>query len=55
MATWLAWLTGLLGLSLPAANPLPAAALREAPPNSDDSNGNELMTQLMRAAETEYD
>ena len=36
-ATRLARLTRLFGLSLPAANQLPAAVLRKAPPNSDDS------------------
>ena len=41
-ATRLAWLTGRFGLSLPAANQLPAAALREAPPNSDGSKGKLL-------------
>ena len=54
-ATRLAGLTGRFGLSSPAADQRPAAALREAPPNSDDSEGNDLTTQLTRAAETEYD
>ena len=36
-ATRLAGLTGRFGLSSPAADQRPAAALREAPPNSDDS------------------
>ena len=35
-ATRLAGLTGQFGLSSPAADQRPAAALREAPPNSDE-------------------
>ena len=54
-ATRLAGLTGRFGLSSPAADQRPAAALREAPPNSDDSEGNDLTTQLTWAAVTEYD
>ena len=38
-ATRLAGLTGRFGLSSPAADQRPAAALREAPPNSDGSEG----------------
>ena len=43
-ATRLAGLTRRFGLSSPAAYQRPAAALREAPPNSDDSEGNDLTT-----------
>ena len=50
-ATRLAGLTGRFGLSSPAADQRPAAALREAPPNSDGSEGNDLTTQLTWAVE----
>ena len=43
-ATSLAGLTGRFGLSSPAADQRPAAALREAPPNSDGSKGNDSDT-----------
>ena len=40
-ATRLAWLTRWFSLSLPVVYQRPEAALREAPPNSDVSEGNE--------------